>query len=191
VLRSGTDIGRLIASTDDELFSVAYGVGRGAAAYAELIRLVEANDITMEWKPRDQPMQRLDPQRAGRQYERLTRQPNVRERPLRIEGLLYRAIMERPGYGTAGIKLSKASPLPPRRKGNNVVVRYQSPAVEQRILHDLLGQMVVATVKIVELDPESRSIVKPELPHALVEQIEASHQPVTDELFDGDELSPS
>ena len=189
VLRSGLSIARLVAADDDELFSVAYGVGRGAAAYAELIRLAETYDLTMEWKAGDESVQRIDPARAARQYQRLTRQPETRERELPIEGLLYRAIMERPGYGTAGIKLAKGSAVPPRHQGNNVIVRYESREIEQQILHELLGQMVAVTVRIVELDPESRSIVQPDLPHAVVERIEASYQPVTNELFEDDERS--
>jgi hypothetical protein len=75
--------------------------------------------------------------------------------------------MERPGYGTAGIKLAKKSHVPQRHHGNNVIVRYESRDIERKILHELLGQMIVAMVRIVEPDPESPSMVQPDLPHAV------------------------
>jgi hypothetical protein len=189
VRRSGVDIARLMAADDDELFSVAYGVGRGAGAYAELIHLAGAHDLTMEWKAGDGPVRRIGPRRAARQYERLTRQPETRARPLPIEGLLYRAIMDRPGTGTAGIKPTPGSSIPPTGSESKVIVRYESPKIEQQVLHELLGRMVRATVRIVEIDPESPSIVKPDLPYPVIEQIQASERPVTGDLFADDEAT--
>jgi hypothetical protein len=186
VRRSAEDIGRLIVAENDALFSVALGVGKGAAAYADLARLVQTEGLTLDWKPRGQQVRRLDAARAAWQYEQLTRPPVTRTRPLRIEGLLYRAIMDRPGFGTAGLKLTRESPLPPKARGNSAVVRYETVDVEQRILHELLGQMIVATVSAEEIDPESTTILKPDLPHAVIEKIEASSRPVTLELFGED-----
>jgi len=184
VQRSAEQIGELIGSEGDKLLSVAHGVGKGAEAYTKLLHFVQAEGIAVDWKTRPQPVQRLDQQRAASQYERLMQPPATRERALRIEGLLYRAIMDRPGSGTVGIRLAKESPVPPRHHGSTAVLRYESAEIEHLVLHELLGQMVVATVKVEEIDPTSTSIVRPELAHAIVEEIGPTSRPVTPELFD-------
>lgn len=187
VLRSAEVIGRLIEAKDDDLINAAYGVGQGAAAYAELVHLIESEGLTLDWKTRDQPPRRLDQETAERQYERLSQPPETRERSRRIEGYLYRAIIDRPGYGTAGVKLSEDFVVPHR--GRSPVLRYEGLDIERRILHELLGQMIVAKVLVVEVDPQSRSIGKPEIPSPLIQDIEASHKPVTLDLFGGDETT--
>jgi hypothetical protein len=186
VQRSAEHIGRLIEADSDDLFSLAFSVGQGAAAYAELVHLVETAGLTLDWKSRGEKVRRLDVERATWQYAQLTKPPATHMRPLRIEGLLYRVIMDRPGSGTAGVKLTKESPMPPRARRNSAFVRYETVEVEQKILHELLGRMIVATVSAEEVDAESPTIVKPDLPHAVIEHIEATSRPVTMELF-GDE----
>jgi hypothetical protein len=183
VWRAGETIARLIQTPDEDVFGYARSVGAGAKAYADLAHLVESEGITLDWETRALPPQRLDRQRAARHYRELARPAELRERELEIDGLLYRVIYEGKGHGRAGIRLSKASAVPPRHRGRMVIVRYDQPEIEDAIIHNLIGQPVTATVSIAEATPGT-SIVPPDLPWPTVQRIVAGGHYDPEELFD-------
>ena len=184
-------IGEMIGLDEEQLFEFAVEIGTGAAAYVELTRLVESEGITLDWETRTLEPQRLDPERAARQFKRLTPEPQLRDRTIDVDGLLYRVIYDGKGEGRAGIRLSKASARPPQHRGRLLIVRYESEDIEDQIIHNLIGQSVTATIRITEWTPGT-SIVKPELPYPLIEKIVAGGHYDPDELFDEeDEFGPA
>src|SRR4051794_11614282 len=99
-------------------------------------RTSSAPRTCLRWEVRDHGRPRtLSAERAGAQYDVLSTPPEERAREMRIDGLLYRAIYDGPGRGRVGIRLSKQSPVPPRHRGRTVIVEYDTPEVEDQVLH--------------------------------------------------------
>lgn len=186
VWRSSETIARLINLDEDAVFDFAMDVGAGASAYADLARLVESEGITLEWEVRGVQPQTLTTDLAARHYQRLAKPPDFRERSMMIEGLLYGVIYEGRGHGRARIRLSKGSPLPPRRHGRTVIVEYETKEIEDQIIHSLIGEPVLATVRVGEPTPRT-SVLPPEAPYAVVESIERGGNYNMQELFTADE----
>lgn len=145
----GSQVADLIALEGDELFERAVEVGQGIASYVELAQFVQTEGIDLEWVVAERAV-RLEPARAAKQYERLNQEPEQRSRMMTIDGLLYRAIWDGPGYGRAGIKLSRYSPLPPRRRGHTVIVEYDDREIEDLVLHQLIGKPVIVQLEAFE-----------------------------------------
>jgi hypothetical protein len=165
-------VARLIPLEGDPLFEAALALGKGAQGYVGLAKLVQTTGITLEWEVRSAPIQVLTPDRAGTQYENLTRAPELRTRTVEVRGLLYRAIFEEHGRGKAALHLAKSSAVPPQARGSFVVMHYTSSDVEELVLHGLLGKFVKATLRIEE--PVPNTAIKPELPAAVLTAIEGT-----------------
>src|SRR5437588_145601 len=75
-------------------------IGAPVSYYTELAHTVQSEGVTLTWEVRDQEPRLLDPDRARRQYNRLSAPPQTRDRPLTVNGVLYRVITEstREGY---------------------------------------------------------------------------------------------
>lgn len=170
VWEAASRVAQLIPLDDEALFENALKLGQGAQGYVGLARLVQTAGITVEWEVRGAPIRVLTPDRAASQYENLTRPAQFRATEMQVTGLLYRAIFEARSAGKAAIHLAKGSPVPPQARGSFVVVRYQTEAVEELVLHNLLGKVVRATLRIEE--PLPNTALKPELPPAELISIE-------------------
>jgi hypothetical protein len=169
---AGKRVADLIPLADDELFRAALKLGKGAQGYIGLVRLAQTAGITIEWEVRGTDARVLTPDRAGIQYENLTRPAELRTHEMPVRGLLYRAIFEERGKGKAAIHLAKSSAVPPQARGSFVVMHYNKSDVEDLVLHGLLGKFVKATLRIEE--PVPNTAIKPELPPAVLTAIEGT-----------------
>ena len=80
------------------------------------------------------------------------------------------------------MRLSKQSPLPSRHRGRTVIAEYESPEIEEQVLHELLGKPVIADLRVVEyVAMTSALVVKP--PYPLIESIKAGRPYEELELF--------
>ena len=186
VWRSAETVARLINLDEDDIFDFAIDVGLGASAYAELARVVEAEGLVLDWEVRGLPSQQLTAERAARQYRRLAKPAEFRERSMTIDGLLYGVTYEGRGHGRARMRLSKGSAQPPRRQGRTVIVEYESKEIEDQIIHNLIGEPVTALVRVAEPAPRT-SVLPPEPPFAVVESIARGGNYNMQELFSADD----
>jgi hypothetical protein len=185
-LNSGLRIAQLISLEGDELFARAVEIGPRMASYVELAKLVQSEGIALDWEVAARTV-RLESEKAADQYLRLSEPPEVRHRSLGIDGLLYRVIYEGPGRGRVGIKLSKHSPLPPRRRGHTVVVQYDDKEIEDLVLHQLIGQPVILGVQVAEYAPMTNVFGDPP-PHPMIESIKRGTRYEPLELLDDGDL---
>jgi hypothetical protein len=172
-LQSGVHIGNLIATEEEEeLIGRARQLGRGARSYVDLVRLVHSEGIDLKWQVGQDPPHTLTSVQAGLQLRRLTAPPRRHVREMDVDGLLYRAIWEGPGEGRVGLKLSKHSPKPPRRHGGTVVLLFEEDRrIEDLVMHQLLGQSVVARIEVTEFDIAT-NVLGEAPPHATIKDIE-------------------
>lgn len=183
--RAGQEIGRLMRLNEQELFEAAVRLGSGAEAYVDLMNFVGSAGIDLEWESLGTDPVKITTIQAEHQFGVLAAPPTMRRREMTIEGLLYRVIYEGKGTGRVGIKLSKHSPLPPRRHGRTVIVRYERPEIEDQVIHHLIGQPVRAHILFEEPVPLTSIVsVVGEHPEILQIQSGPSFEPMV--LEDGD-----
>jgi hypothetical protein len=151
-VESGRRMAEIVELDGDDLYGRVLELGQGAARYVELAQFVHSEGIVLDWFV-GQERARLTPDRAGQQYQSLSAPPEEHSREMIVDGLLYRAIYDGPGYGRVGLRLSRHSPLPPRRRGRTVVLEYRDREIEDLVLHSLIGQPVIATVNVTEYAP--------------------------------------
>lgn len=181
-------IADLIALDDqDVLFGRALELGAGAQGYAELARLVQAEGLTLDWEPLGRPARRLTPERAAGHWQRLSEPPIQREREMHIDGLLYRVIYDGPGHGRVGIRLSRSSPVPPRHRGRTVVVQYDTPEIEALVLHELIGQPIIAGLRVIENAPFT-SVLQLAPPYPIIDHIHLGRPYDPMDLFGDDDF---
>jgi len=186
VWRSAETVARLISLDEEQIFDFAIDIGLGATAYADLARVVESEGLTLDWEVKGIPTQRLTADLAARQYQRLSKPAELRERSMTIDGLLYGATYEGKGHGRARMRLSKGSAQPPRRQGRTVIVEYESQEIEDQIIHNLIGEPVIATIRVKEPAPRT-SVLRPEPPFAIVDSIERGGNYNMQELFSAED----
>ncbi len=186
VWRSAQTVARLMSLDEDTIFDFALDVGVGATAYANLARFVESEGISIDWEARGLPAQSLDAERAARQYVELAKPPEYSQRSMIIDGLLYGVIYEGPGRGRARMRLSNGSATPPRHHGRTVILEYETEEIEQAIIHNLIGEPVVATIRVEDPVPRT-SVLPPEPSHAVIEAVERGGTYDMRELFRFDE----
>ena len=161
-------VAQLIDLEGDELFARALEIGAPANAYSKLAHFVESEGVTLSWKPRDDTAHKLTPPRAARQFARLSAEPPRQDRPMTINGVLYRVIAEPQDshLGTVGIKLHDWSARPPRRqRGARVLAAYDKTEVADAIKAGLIGEPVEArllvrhAVPLTTIDPERVQLI--------------------------------
>lgn len=170
-LSEAVRVAELITLEGDELFGRALLIGPPIAQYSELAHTVQTEGVTLAWVVRDQEPRILDPDRARRQYNRLSASPKTRDRPLTVNGVLYRVITEstRDGYrGSVGLRLHEWSARPPgvsKGKRPRVIALYESKEIENQIKQGLVGESVEARLVIrqpvpgTSIDPEQYDLV--------------------------------
>lgn len=169
VLVNARRVSELIELEGDELYQRAVAIGAPIGRYIELAQVVQAASVTLRWQIRGEPPKGLDPDRARTQHARLTQEVPTIERPLTINGVLYRVIAEQRGdkmIGTIGVRLHSWSTIPPGYgKGGKVIAGYEKPEVEQAIREGLLNQPVAVKLMIrapqpgTSFDPERRDLI--------------------------------
>jgi len=143
----------LIDVDGDDLFGRAVALApEQARKYVDFVHLLAANEVGLKWEPRDTPPSELRPERASRQYSRLTVEPEMRERQMTLIGVLYRVIADPSKVeGSLGIKLSKESPQPTLKKKSWVNVFFDREHLES--IKGLVGEAVEARVRFMEPVP--------------------------------------
>jgi hypothetical protein len=141
--------------------------------YNQLAQVVQNEGITLKWEVRGQPARVLTADRAHRQHTRLSKPPPTQDRPLVVNGVLYRVITEstREGFlGSVGIHLHSWSARPPSDGSKaRVIAFYEKPEVEDSIKEGLVGEPVEATllvrqpVPMTSIDPERFDLVLDDL----------------------------
>jgi hypothetical protein len=153
-LNAAIRIQHLIDLEGDALFARALEIGPEAGRYIDFVHLLGTTGTTVVWKPRDAKPSELRPDRAGRQYERLTVEPELRQTEMTLIGVLYRVIADPSKVeGSIGIKLAKESPRPPWHKGSWVNVAFNRDALEAKIKDGLIGEAVDVRVMLAEPVP--------------------------------------
>jgi hypothetical protein len=163
-------IAELIDAEPDELFARAIELGEPAKRYADLVHFVESEGIALQWRPRGEEPRTLTVRHAALQYARLIAEPPHDERPLRVNGVLYRVIADRQEarLGTVGIRLHYWSAKPPSRHGVSrrvVLASYRDREVEDAIKQGLIGEPVEAVLSVrqpklgLSIDPEHVELV--------------------------------
>jgi hypothetical protein len=162
------------AADDDELFARALALGEPARRYTDLMHFVESENITLRWKPLDDPVTSVTSRRAAQQYARLIDEPEHDERSMTVNGTLYRVIADRGErrLGTVGIRLHSWSLRPPTRHGvqrRAIIAAYESPEVETAIKRGLISEPVEAMLIVrqpklgLSIDPEHVELVVAEI----------------------------
>lgn len=169
VLPQARRVAELIDQDDDDhLYRRALEVGPPAERYTELVHLVENESITLKWEVRSERVRTLTAARAHRQYKRLSQEVPTIDRPLTINGVLYRVIAEpRENHlGTVGIRLHGWSAIPPGySKGAKVIAAYENAEIEEAINGGLLNRPVEAHLLIrtpvpgTSFDPKRRTLI--------------------------------
>ncbi|MGO9761657.1 MAG: hypothetical protein ACLP1Q_10415 [Solirubrobacteraceae bacterium] len=184
-LGTAKQIQTLIDVDDDELFGRAVALApERARKYVDFVHLLVANEVGLKWAPRDTAPSELRPERASRQYDRLTVEPEMRERQMTLIGVLYRVIADPSKVeGSLGIKLSKESPQPPVKKKSWVNVFFYRGQLES--IKGLVGEAVEARIRFME--PVPGTGIPMEQPR--VELVEINQRPkalTIEELLDED-----
>jgi hypothetical protein len=140
-------LAQLIELEGDAFFRYALTIGPAARRYGEFAQFVHSEGISVRWKVRGEPARVLTPARAQRQFERLNADPEVRERKIRVNGILYRVIADPETshtQGTVGIQLHGWSARPPAWHGTKILAHYETAAVSTAIREGLIGESVEA-----------------------------------------------
>jgi hypothetical protein len=187
-------IADLIELEEDELYQRALEIGRPTERYSELVQFVQSESVTLRWQVRGERPRVLTPDRAHRQYTRLTAEVPKIDRPLPINGVLYRVIAEQRGehLGTVGIRLHRWSAVPPGyNKGAKVIAAYERAEVERTIRDGLLNESVEARLLIrtpvpgTSFDPDRRDLIVDDLTRGPSEEDRLGPR-----LIDDDEDAP-
>jgi hypothetical protein len=164
-------VAEIIPLEGDDLFARALLIGAPMAQYGELTHVVQSEGVTLTWAVRDEEPRVLDPDRARRQYTRLSAPPKTMDRPLTVNGVLYRVITEstREGCrGSVGLHLHQWSARPPgesKGKRPRIIALYESVEIENRIKDGLVGESVEARLVIrqpvpgTSIDPDRYDLV--------------------------------
>jgi len=180
ILSHAHRVAGLIDLDGDELFAKACEIGAPARRYSELVHFVENERLTLNWRPRDEQVRVLTPQRAAMQYARLTAEPSTRDHHMTIHGTLYRVIAEpqqgrlgTSARGTLGIRLFgwSAKPQSKHRQGRKVLALYLNEEVESSIRAGLIGSAVEATLIIRQ--PDLGTAIDPEVVELMVDMIKS------------------
>lgn len=177
-------VAELIELEGDKLWKQAVRIGPAVRRYNELVQLVGAEGIRLEWTVREHGSHTLTAERAQHQHTRLTQRPKTKDRPMTVNGVLYRVLTESTAreefLGSVGIHLHAWSLLPPRaKKGARLLAYYEDPAVHQKIRDRLVGESVAAELALRQ--PEIGSTYEPERFDLILKDIEAA--PATDPLL--------
>lgn len=153
-LNAASRVKRLMELDGDELFAAAIDIGPKASSYVELLHVVETSGATLRWKPRGEDEVELDVGRARRQHARLSVEPELRQELMTLEGVLYRVIADpSKSEGSIGIKLARKSSRPSWQRGSWAKVIFDRNALEATIKDGLIGESVVAQVRLIEPVP--------------------------------------
>ena len=140
----------------------------------ELAQVVQNDGIRMRWAVRGEEPRSLSPARARRHHALLSAPPKTQDRPLTVNGVLYRVLTElttRDEYaGSVGIHLHDWSARPPRAgHKHRVIAYYANREIEDVIKEGLIGESVEAKLKIrqprpgTSIDPERFELVVSEI----------------------------
>lgn len=168
-LNEAQRVAELIELDGDDFFRRALLVGEPMKAYSDLAQIVQSESVTLRWEVRGEKPRHLTADRAHRHHARLTSPPKTQDRPITVNGSLYRVITEstRDGYvGSVGIHLHGWSSRPPKAaKKARIIARYDNRAIERAIKDGLVGEPVEATLLIrhavpgTSIDPERFDLV--------------------------------
>jgi hypothetical protein len=167
-------VAELLELEGEDFFRRALVVGASMRVYRELAHVVQNEGIRMRWEVRGEEPRTLSPERAQRQHALLSVPPQTQDRPLTVNGVLYRVLTElttRDDYlGSVGIHLHGWSARPPRvGRNQRVIAYYEDPELEDVIKAGLIGESVEAKLKIrqprpgTSIDPERFELVLSEI----------------------------
>lgn len=168
-------VGELIDLDGEEFFDRALLIGEPMRHYSDLTQVVQSEGVKLKWKVRGEEPHILTTARAQRHHTRLSAPPKTQDRPLTVNGVLYRVITEstRDGYlGSVGIHLHQWSARPPRAKPKaRILALYENREIENEIKKGLIGEDVEATLMIrhavpgTSIDPERFDLVLSAIDH--------------------------
>ena len=142
-------VSELMELEPDELFARALEIGPRIESYDNLARFVVSQGVTLDWTPAGQPTRVLGPERARQHHHRLNVEPELQEREMTINGVLYRVIEDPVAKrGRIGIGMFNWSPEPPGYKvPGKVLLDFEGERL-QRQIEGLLGEAVEATIRV-------------------------------------------
>ena len=151
-LSNAQQIADLLELEGEEFLRRALLIGAPMRHYRELAGVVQREGVELTWQVRSAPTRRLTNDRAHRHYTALSEPARTQDRPLTVNGTLYRVITEidrEPYLGSAGIHLYKWSIRPPRvRRSGRIIVYYEDRDVAEKIKHGLIGDPVEAHLAV-------------------------------------------
>ena len=168
-------VGQLIDLEGDEFFHRALLIGEPMRHYSELAQVVQSEGVKLSWEVRGEDPHVLTTARAQRHHTRLSAPPTTQDRPLIVNGVLYRVITEstREGYaGSVGIHLHEWSARPPRAKPRQrIIALYEDRDIEAEIKKGLIGEPVEALLLVrhavpgTTIEPEKFDLVLSVIDH--------------------------
>ena len=190
VLAQAQLVAELIDLDGDELYQRALRIGPPAEKYAELAALIQSEGVTMRWEVRGERPRRLTSDRAFHHHDTLTAEVPKIDRPITVNGVLYRVIAEPRGdhLGSVGIRLHSWSPPPPGyKKGGRVLAVYEKPEIEEQIRDGLFDESVEARLLVrtpvpgSTFDPARRDLIVDNLASGPSEQDRLGPRLIEDE----------
>ena len=145
-------VAELLELEGEDFLRRALLIGLPMRHYRDLAHDVQREGVRLQWDVRGQSPRLLTTERAYQHYTLLNERPQMQDRPITVNGTLYRVITEidrEPYLGSVGIHLYKWSIRPPRvRPKGRIIAYYEDRDVGDAIKQGLIGDPVQARLFI-------------------------------------------